>query len=286
MSIHCQSPNPQGPHHKHPMPPPHIYQPQQSKLDCHLLAPHRHASAQITTIPRQSVTFPYTNGEQVYYGDRTKCLDAERFQHPSIQCRRVAKPPGPIPSQSCPNRVPIRFQLECQYCQSDANQVPIHCQSDADPVLIRCQTKANLMSIECPTDVNPVPIRCQYIANPVPIQCQCIANPVPIDFPIQRRQIANLPIQSQSYANPVPILCRSNAVQQLPIQSGPNPQPIRYQFSANPVPFYQFNANLPIKCQSITDPFQSANPSPIHQYIANFGPICQSITKLSIHHQS
>ena len=138
---------PHGPYPNHPMPPPHIYQPQQSKLDCHLLAPHRHASAQITTIPRQSVTFPYTNGEQVYYGDRTKCLDAERFQHPSIQCRRVAKPPGPIPSQSCPNRVPIRFQLECQYCQSDANQVPIHCQSDADPVLIGCQSKAILMSI-------------------------------------------------------------------------------------------------------------------------------------------
>ena len=161
-------------------------------------------------------------------------------------CRTTRTNPEPIRSQSCPNLVPIRFQLECQYCQSDANQVPIHCQSDADPVLIRWQSKANLMSIECPTDVNPVPIRCQYIANPVPIQCQCIANPVPIDFPIQRRLIANLPIQSQSYANPVPILCRSNAVQELPIQSGPNPQPIRYQSSSILSIQCQFTNQMPI----------------------------------------
>ena len=78
------------------------------------LSPIGTALAQITTIPRQSVTFPRINVEQVYYMDRRKCLDAARFQHPSIRCRRVAEPPGPIPSQSVPNPVPI-------WCQSVSN---------------------------------------------------------------------------------------------------------------------------------------------------------------------
>ena len=78
------------------------------------LSPIGTALAQITTIPRQSVTFPRINVEQVYYMDRQKCLDAARFHHPSIQCRRLAEPPGSIPCQSVLNPVPI-------WCQSVSN---------------------------------------------------------------------------------------------------------------------------------------------------------------------
>ena len=85
------------------------------------LSPIGTALAQITTIPRQSVTFPRINVEQVYYMDRRKCLDAARFQHPSIRCRRVAEPPGPIQCRSVPKPVPIR-------CQSITNP-SIQCQS-------------------------------------------------------------------------------------------------------------------------------------------------------------
>ena len=191
-------------------------------------------------------------------------------------CQTTRTNPEPIRSQSCPNLVPIRFQLECQYCQSDANQVPIHCQSDADPVLIRCQTKANLMSMSmhCQSGANrfsnPTSTNCQS-ANPITILCQSGANPLSI----QRRSRATNPIRSQSAANPIPIQCQSSSINSMPIyQSIPICQSI-----TNPPIYCQFWANLPIHHQAV-------NPSPIIESDAYPGQICKSITDPPIRCQS
>ena len=90
----------------------------------------------------------------------------------------------------------------------------------------------------------------------------------------------------QSDVNPMPAKCRPSA-NSLPIRykfsANPVPRlPISHQSIANPIPIYQFNANLPSQCQSITDQFQSANPKPTQKLSINSLPIhCQSSTNLT-----
>ena len=108
------------------------------------------------------------------------------------------------------------------------------------------QSDVNLMSIECQSDVNASPILFQSCVNALPIWCQSNVKPFKI---------------CQCHANPVPILCRSNAIQELPILI--NRAPIQCQFSVHPVPIH----------------YQFVNPTPI---LYNPGLICQSIANTPI----
>ena len=160
MSIHCQSPNPQGPYHKHQMAPPHIYQRQRWQKHHHRLAAHRHTLTQITPIPCQPSYQPVDEqGTRVLYGTT------------EVSGRSTISPPIH----------PSRMSIECQ---SGANPSPIHWRSGANPVSIRYQSSANLKPIHCQSKAEwlSIPtawasIHCQSGANPVPIHCQFSANP-------------------------------------------------------------------------------------------------------------
>ena len=144
----------------------------------------------------------------------------------------------------------------------------IDCQYHSNPMSIECQSSANTTSIQCHSRAtNP---HQQSIPNPMSIQCPSRANPALIKhqssttlMSIQYINMAS--IWSQSNAKPMsiktnqlPIHCKYNAIQmsiptivcqsvsirrrsdvnQMPVQcrSYPNSLPIRFQFSANPVP--------------------------------------------------
>ena len=125
MSIHCQSPNPQGPYHNHQMAPPHIYQRQRWQKHHHRLAAHRHTLTQITPIPCQPSYQPVDEqGTRVLYGT-TEVSGRSTISppiHPVQTACQSGDNPAALRSQSRPNPVPICFQFESQ---SSANRMPI-----------------------------------------------------------------------------------------------------------------------------------------------------------------
>ena len=97
---------------------------------------HRHALTKVTPIGGHSVTFPCSNGEQVYYRDRTKCIDGARFQpiQKSINNPGLLRQPFiDLPIQSSTN-LPIQYKSAnpMPILYQSAQTSPIH-QFDANP---------------------------------------------------------------------------------------------------------------------------------------------------------
>ena len=150
-------------------------------------------------------------------------------------------------------------------CQSYVNSVPIQCQSIVSLMPIQFQSRlscanpmstlANLMSIQskcsCPAlshqaSANQAPILC---LSSLSIQCQSVVSQLPIQC--QSSQSCSNP--NQSIADMISIQCH------MPIRCQSKAAHLGHQSIANPIPIYRSNANLPVQCQSITNPFQSAN---------------------------
>ena len=140
--------------------------------------------------------------------------------------------------------------------------MPILRQSMAVPNSIRCQFIANLSPMRCQSDQsvsNQVQIRRQSSINQMPNQCQSIANLRPIRtqaMAIQFRSTADPIADCQFDVDQDPFNPNQVSIQHQSIptrcQPFPNPRPIRFQSSANPVPIEcQF---IPIGCQSDVNP--------------------------------
>ena len=135
---------------------------------------HRHALTKVTPIGGHSVTFPCSNGEQVYYRDRTKCIDGARFQRPRVE--PIACRPG--------NRSPIQHRF-------NANPDPI-CQSINNPPIPGQSAKFNPRPIsQSSTDSRP-------ICHQSNVNHSSIRQSVPNTY---YRSMTNPPINCQSWSS-------------------------------------------------------------------------------------
>ena len=200
--------------------------------------------------------------EQVYYGDRPKCLDVGRFRQSISEQTQPILNTLPIPDQFCNSR-PI--------CQFIVNPIPIlDWSSNPKPILDKSvNTASSRQYIVIPSLITNLAIHCQswtnlsihdHFNNPQPIfQANNNLQTSPTfninQIPIQCQYMTNLQNLDQS-ANLFP-KCKSNT---------------------NTLPICQFNANPSPICQSIPN-------RPILDLSANILPIFQPLTYISIHRQ-
>ena len=133
----------------------------------------------------------------------------------------------PIQFQSCVNPIhSFKSYRSSPTIQSIPNPMSIQCPSRVNPALIKHQSSTTLMSIQY---INMASIWSQSNAKPMSIK----TNQLPIHCKYNAIQMSIPTIVCQSVS-----IRRRSDVNQMPVQcrSYPNSLPIRFQFSANPVP--------------------------------------------------